>query len=91
MNIFFILFYYSNFTVFRKQISCDILFLITAFALDLVIVLRVLVKETLKIFCKDTHKQKYETLKKLKILGDDDKFKENEEEKDLKRQRTKTF
>ena len=91
LNIcYFFLSYYSNFTVFRKNIICDLLFLITAFVLDLVYCFnRVLVKETLKIFCKDTHKQKMETLKKMKILGDDEKY--EEEDEDVKKQRTESF
>ena len=67
----------------------DLLFLIIGFIMDLAYcVNRVLVKETLKIFCKDTHKQKMETLQKLKIFGADENY---EDEEEIKKQRTESF
>ena len=72
----------------------DFLFLIIGFIIDLAYcVNRVLVKETLKIFCKDSYKSKYEALQKLKLLGKDENYEDNDEDEDeeAKRQRTGSF
>ena len=72
----------------------DLLFLIISFILNLTYcVNRVLIKEILKLFCKDTYKKHLEKVDSLKILGDAEKYEDNEEEHEeiKKRQRTESF
>ena len=90
---FFAISFLSNFLYleFGGKKIYDILFLIIGFIIDLAYCFnRVLVKETLKIFCKDTHKQKLQVLQKMKILTNDDNYEESEDD-DPKRQRTESF
>lgn len=59
----------------------DIIFVIYSFILDLVFCInRALVKETLKIFCKKTYKEKFGKVKSMKLFSDIDNYEDNEEE-----------
>ena len=62
--------YFSNIYELRESYF-DIFYLIDAFILDLIFCLnRRLAEETLKIFCRNTYKEKYNKIKKWKIFPD---------------------
>ena len=93
IGIFFVSFSLNN-EKDRDEYYPDLIYLILVFFLDLTyFVNRVLMKETLKIFCKKTYKEKYESIKTMKLFGDIDKHEENDDDDEeiAKKQRTESF
>ena len=83
--------YFSNIYEFRESYY-DIFYLIDAFLLDLIYCFnRTLVEETLKIFCKNTYKEKFEKIKKWKIFGDYTLYEDNDDEKQSDMERKTDF
>ena len=69
----------------------DLFYLIIVFFIDLAYwANRVLIKETLKLFCKNTYQEKYKKLMKLFSNDIEDEDNENEEE-NLKKERADSF
>lgn len=82
---------YFNLKDLRTESYYDLFFLINAFILDLVYcVNRVLIKEILKVFCKQTYKEKYKKIKNLKIFGDNTTHNDDEDEEETNRKRRGT-
>ena len=74
----------------------DLIYLMTCLIIDLYnSINRTVIKETLKIFCKDTYEEKLEKVDSLKLLGnanaEDIVDKNDDDEDNLKRDRTESF
>ena len=74
----------------------DLIYLMTCLIIDLYnSINRTVIKETLKIFCKDTYEEKLEKVDSLKLLGnanaEDIGDKNDDDEDNLKRDRTESF
>jgi len=74
----------------------DFIYLMTCLIIDLYnSINRTVIKETLKIFCKDTYEEKLEKVDSLKLLGnanaEDIGDKNDDDEDNLKRDRTESF
>lgn len=73
----------------------DFIYLMTCLIIDLYnSINRTVIKETLKIFCKDTYEEKLEKVDSLKLLGNanaEDIGDKDDDEDNLKRDRTESF
>ena len=73
----------------------DLIYLMTCLIIDLYnSINRTVIKETLKIFCKDTYEEKLEKVDSLKLLGNanaEDIGDKDDDEDNLKRDRTESF
>ena len=80
--------------VFKGE-TADILYLITCLSIAIYNGFNeVVIKETLKIFCKNTYEEKFEKVKSLKLLGEgynDDNNDNDDNDEDIKKQRTDSF
>ena len=91
------LFFLVSFLIIYNQINgftADIIYLVACIVINFLYSLnRIIFKETLKIFCKDTYKERYEKLKGLKVFKNQTSNEEedDDEDDDKRSQRTESF